>query len=126
MPFAQILRLIAVLFVALAAPKGAMARVRRLDLVTLWNLLDNLEWMQRRGRRFRYPGESFARAAARLDLVLWIAVAPSKALRHLTRRFRGLARARHLRVMPPSFAPPRLAPSPLAAACGLRAAAADT
>jgi hypothetical protein len=114
---AELLRAIAVLFVALMAPKGTMRRVRGLGVEGLCNLVDNLMWMHRRGRRFWYPGESLATAAARVELVLWISQNPAKAHRHLALQLRGWKRARHASAAPPSHTPRRLwcaPPTPLA------------
>jgi hypothetical protein len=105
---AALLHMIALLLVALLAPRRMLARVRGLDRVGLWLLAKDLDAMHARGERLRAPGESLATVAARLDLLVWISADPVKAWRHLARRVRGWRRGRSLgRVAPPSFAPAR-------------------
>jgi hypothetical protein len=101
---ADLLRAIAILFVALMAPRRmAMARVRGLSIDGLVTLVECLEWLRRRGRRLRAPGDSLETVAARIDLVVWIARTPTKALRHLALQLRGWKRARFGGVAPPAF-----------------------
>jgi len=50
-----------------------------------------------RGAKLRYPGESLATVAARIDLLVWISDDPHKALRHLARTATGWRRAALLR-----------------------------
>jgi hypothetical protein len=115
-PVAALLQAIAILLVALLAPRRMLARVRRLDRVGLILLARDLERMHQRGEPLRYPGESLATVAARLDLLVWISDDPIKALRHLGRRVRGPRRfIHHARVMPPTLTPPRLACAALGA-----------
>jgi len=112
---AEILRLIAILFVALMAPKRmALTCARRLDLKGLCNLAENLEWLRKRGHRLRHPGESLAAVAARIDRWVWISDDPLAALRHMARRMRGRGRARYAMVVPPTWSAVRcwLAPAP--------------
>jgi len=112
---AAILRTIAVLFVVLMAPKQMMMRhVRHLDLDGLLNLVVNLKWMRKRGRKLRYRGESLDTVAARIRLIVWIAHDPVKALRYLAVRTRGWKRARQANVAPPAWGAVKLwlAPAP--------------
>jgi hypothetical protein len=115
---AEILRLIAVLFVALMAPKRvAMACARRLDLKGLRNLAENLAWLRKRGYKLRYPGESLAAVAARIERWVWISENPLAALRHMARRMRGRSRARYAMVVPPAWGAVRLWLMPTPAMC---------
>jgi hypothetical protein len=116
---ADLLRLIAVLFVALMAPKRmALTCARRLDLKGLRNLAENLEWLRRKGHKLRYPGESLAAVAARIERWVWISDDPLAALRHMARRMGPRGRARYGMVVPPTWGAVRvwLAPAPAMAA----------
>lgn len=116
---ADLLRLIAVLFVALMAPRRmALTCARRLDLKGLRNLAENLEWLRKRGRQLRYPGESLDAVAARIERWVWISDDPLAALRHMARRMGKRGRARYAMVVPPAWDAVRLwlAPTPAMAA----------
>jgi hypothetical protein len=115
-PVADLLRAIAILFVALMAPRRmAMARVRGLSVDGLVTLMECLEWLRRRGRRLRAPGETLETVAARIDLIVWIARTPARAYRHLALQLRGWKRARFGGIAPPGFGAVRLWLAPLAA-----------
>lgn len=110
---AQLLRLIAILFVAMLAPGRMIARVRGLDRFGLFKFLYALQWMQKRRMLLRRPGESLATVAARIDLIVWIAHDPLAALRTRVRRMRGWKRARNGAVAPPTWGAVRLWLAPL-------------
>lgn len=112
---ADLLRLIAMLFVALMAPKRlAMRHARRLDVRGLRNLARNLEWLRKGGYKLRYPGEGLDAIGARIARWVWISDDPLAALRHMARRMRGRARARYAMVAPPVWGAVLLWLTPLA------------
>ena len=112
---AELMRALPILFVAMLAPRRMLARVRSLDRVGLWLLARGLARAHARGEKLRYPGESFATVAARIDLEVWLSHDPHRALRHLARQARGHRRARLGRAAPPTFAPARLWFAPVVA-----------
>lgn len=122
---AELLRLIASLFVALFAPAHLLARLGGLNARTLGSVARQLERMKARGQALAYEGDDDATIAARIDRAAWIARDPVRALKHMVRRVRGLARLRFAMVAPADFTPPRLACAPLAAP-DTNAAPADT
>ncbi|MDX2233303.1 MAG: hypothetical protein NW200_02280 [Hyphomonadaceae bacterium] len=108
MTIAILTRLIAILLAALCAPAGSCARVRGFGAVQLFVFAYGLAEMCANGEKLRYPGESLATVAARIDLYAWIAFDPPAAARHLARRATGWRRARMGKRAPLSFAPARL------------------
>jgi hypothetical protein len=112
----DLLRMIAVLFVALGAPERMMARARKLDRLGLFSFMYALQWMQKRGILLRRPGEDLAIVAARIDLVVWIAHDPLAALKTRVRRMRGWKRARHGAFAPTGWGAVRLWLAPMATA----------
>jgi hypothetical protein len=111
---ADLLRMIAVLFVALGAPQRMMARARKLDRLGLFSFMYALQWMQKRGILLRRPGEDLAAVAARIDLVIWIAHDPLGALKTRVRTMRGWKRARYGAVAPSAWGAVRLWLRPIA------------
>ena len=97
------------LLAALCAPAGMVRRVRGFRVGQLWLFAQGLSEMCARGERLRYPGESHATMAARIDLHAWLAFDPFAARKHLSRGFRGWKRARSGAGAPPAFTPPRIA-----------------
>ena len=106
MTIAALTNFIAIVLVALCAPARMVARLRGMNVVQLWLLAHGLADMHAEGGRLRYPGETLAVVAARLDLMAWLAFDPFAARTHLARGLRGWRRARLGAAAPPAMAPP--------------------
>ena len=113
---AELLRMIAILFVAMLAPGRMIARVRKLNRIGLCLMAWGLAQDHKKGCLLRYPGETLADVAARIDLYVWLAQDPRAALRHMARTSRGCQREMLSKYAAPTFAAARtsLALLPLA------------
>lgn len=106
MTAAELLRTIAVLLVALCAPARLTRRLRALSVAELWRFAIGLEEFEAAGYVLRRRGDSLSVVIRRLDWLVWISRDPFAALKHMTRRKRGLARLRAGASLPPPVAPP--------------------
>ena len=112
---AELLRMIAILFVAMLAPGRMIARVRKLNRVGLCLMAYGLAMDREAGCLLRYPGETLADVAARIDLYVWLAQDPYAARRHIARTARGRQRVQLAHCAPPTFAAARAWLAPPAA-----------
>jgi hypothetical protein len=122
-PSAFLDRLLAVLVALFGASARVVGRIAGLRGRVRAGFARLVAERARRGQPLAWWGEDADRVDARAARLEWIARDPVKAMRHLSRRARGLFRVRLCAEFAPlAFAPPVLAAPPLAG--GLAAVAA--
>lgn len=120
-------RLIAVLVALFGASARVVGRIAGLRGRVRDGFVRLAAARARRGYAIAYLGEDAATVDARVARMEWIARDPVKAMKHLARQVRGLARVRLCAEFAPvSFAPPTLACAVLDSGVGLAARAPDT